>query len=467
MKTPYEFQRTAIELIRERNALINDKCGLGKTLTAIWGLEAFVTEGERPTSSRGPHLVVCIKNSRVQWAREVNETLNGFLRAFILDTDGSVLDENLTKIGDIQEGGLIPGVIITHYENLLKWGAKLREVKWISIVADEAHKIKNRKAKRTKFLKMLQADRKIALTATPMEKRPSDYWSIINWLYPKHFTSYWDFSSRFEEHEAPTAWHPYPQFVGPRNMDELAREIGPFTLARTKEEVAPQLPPKIVQELPLELTYQQRRLYNQIAMSKDIEVHLDDFERDKIDPTQQDWMLVKNVLSKIIRLQQISADPQLLGYKIDSCKLQWLDEFIMNNPDEPVVVFSKFRDVAMRIASKYKAPLIVGGIKNPTMRAAEFITGKKDIIVGTIGAMGIAIEGLQRASTAIFMEQEWSTIAMEQAQDRIHRINITDPKNIIFLYGENTVDRLVLNALEQKWTDRELVRQYIREWSDG
>lgn len=465
MKTPFDFQRTAIELITDRNALINDKCGLGKTLTAIWGLEAFVKQGDRPTRSLGPHLVVCIKNSRVQWAREINETLPGFQRAFILDTDGTVLDVNLNKVGNIQTGGLVPGIIITHYENIIKWGPELSKVSWITIIADEAHKIKNRKAKRTLRLKLLKADRKIALTATPMEKRPSDYWSIINWLYPKHFTSYWDFTERYEEFELASQWKQYPQFVGPRNMEDLARDIGPFTLARTKEEVAPQLPPKILQEIPLELTFQQKKLYDTIAASKDIEVSLEDFQEDKIDHLADDWMLVKNILSKIIRLQQVVSDPQLLGYKIDSCKLQWLDEFLMNNPDEPVVIFSKFRNVAMGIAAKYKAPCLIGGIKNPTMTAAEFITGKKDIIVGTIGAMGIAIDGLQRASTAIFMEQEWSTIAMEQAQDRIHRINITAPKNIIFLYGEKTVDRLVLDALTQKWTDRELVRQYIKEWS--
>ena len=84
------------------------------------------------------------------------------------------------------------------------------------------------------------------------------------------------------------------------------------------------------------------------------------------------------------------------------------------------------------------------------------------MIVGTIAAMGESLN-LQRASTAIFIDQEWSTIQMAQAEDRLHRIDITEPKNIIYLIAENTVDRLVAKALEKKWSQITLVKEFLDE----
>jgi SNF2 family DNA or RNA helicase len=88
-------------------------------------------------------------------------------------------------------------------------------------------------------------------------------------------------------------------------------------------------------------------------------------------------------------------------------------------------------------------------------------------LIGTIAAMGEGLN-LQRASTAIFVDQEWSTIKMTQAYDRIHRLDITEPKVIYLLHCANTVDNLILEALTNKWSQTELVYaalSYLRNHS--
>lgn len=49
---------------------------------------------------------------------------------------------------------------------------------------DEAHIIKNAKAKRTQAVKSLNCEKKIILTGTPLQNRVSELWSIFEFLMP-------------------------------------------------------------------------------------------------------------------------------------------------------------------------------------------------------------------------------------------------------------------------------------------
>lgn len=50
---------------------------------------------------------------------------------------------------------------------------------------------------------------------------------------------------------------------------------------------------------------------------------------------------------------------------------------------------------------------------------------------------------------------------MQQAIDRIHRINITNAKHLYFLRCVDTVDALVHMAIREKWTTKELAEHYL------
>lgn len=283
-----------------------------------------------------------------------------------------------------------------------------------------------------------------------MEKNPSDLWSVLHWLYPTQYTSYWNFFERYVE--TSVNYMGYQIIVGGKNLDQLAAEIGSFFFRRTKAEVAPQLPPKIMQRVEVRMDEQQAKIYKTIKASRDIEV----------DVGLSETMIIKNALAKIVRLQQVSSDPILLGFDLQSAKIEWVTDFVEDNPDETLVIFTKFRDTAIRLSRTLKADLIVGGQTHAGGK--DFISGKTNVLVGTIAAMGEGLN-LQRARTAIFIDQEWSSVKMVQAVDRIHRIDDTQPKNIIYLHTGGTVDGLVLEALDKKWSDLDLAYKYLKEYS--
>lgn len=442
MKEPYQYQEEAIQNAMLRNVLVADECGLGKTLTAIETVRRL--QNTWHVMWQRPVLVLCPKKVGPQWKEEI--------RAQIPEAEVYIAEAAGRGLPDIIQGRMW---IILHYEALLYISEKLASVHWSVIIADEAHRVKNRKAKRTKALKKLGAVRRIALTGTPLEKMPGDFWSILNWLYPDHYRSYWQFTYRycaFKEN-----YMGFRSYAGPRNLEELGSKIGPYTHRRTKEQVAPQLPPKIFQTVPLEMDKRQQAAYDSVANRNDLLVDIK-YSR-KPDP-----MIITTVLAQIVRLQQIASNPELLDIDAPSTKLEWICDYIEDNPAEPIVIFSRFRKNVEWLADKLGADVVIGGMKGKPAQA--FLEGKTNVLVGTIAAMGEGLS-LDRATTAIFMDQEWSATKMSQAIDRVHRIVSKVPKTIIYLKSLGTVDEDILEAVEKKWSDANLAYQYINRYTNA
>lgn len=422
MKTPYEFQVEAVNQITNTHGyILADECGLGKTLTAI--------ESAKRTRRILPWrcLVICPPSLISQWEQEINEQdplanvyivnrlpfnfgeVNGYLLMSVYDLSSTAVMVSLTK-------GLFDMIIF-----------------------DEAHRIKNRKTQTAKSTKKIMASRRLALTGTPMEKNPADLWSLLNFVSPDDFPAYWGFVMK---HLDVTEGF-YEKYVvgGPKDPEDFGGVLRPFMLRRTKEQVAPQLPEKIVIEPHVPLSNEQQSIYDELKKQKDILVTIDDKE-----------LIIPNALALLTKLQQVSTWPELIGFTGQpSGKMRWLDEFMNDHEDEPTVIFTRFREAALYVRRLYGADIVIGGERS--------LSSEPKLVVGTIDAMG---EGLnfQWAKNAVFLDAHWSTIKMTQAIDRIHRINITEPKNLYFLWSTKE-DRLVLDAIENKLSESELVYYFL------
>jgi hypothetical protein len=139
--------------------------------------------------------------------------------------------------------------------------------------------------------------------------------------------------------------------------------------------------------------------------------------------------------------------------------MRWVIEYVEDNPDEKIMIYSVFRATAKALAITLNAPLVIGNQATPDLQRT-----RPPLIVGTIAALGESHD-LPWIDTAIFVDCEWSTTMMEQARDRMHRINITSPKHAIYLYHEDTVDELVFEALDNKWETIETVQRYIQHYA--
>lgn len=469
MLTPRPYQTEAIQRVLRQSYLLLDDCGLGKTLTAIEAAKLLLDGSKKPV------LIVIPKRIKLQWVARLQQQGVQAASILLLDAKGlypATFEKYPTKTA-LKRAGLPAEhtfkaeqgcIVLAHYEAVVKYCETLQQTLWGLIVADEAHKLRNRKAQRTVALKALKAERKLAMTATPYDRNPADVWSLLQWVRPDFFRSYWRF---FDAHvackEVRVAPYRNPATgtwentvktpVGMKHPATFAALLNQFSLRRTKADVRPDMPAKLIEYVDVEMDSDQARIYAKIADSDDLEVEL----------TEDVTTVIPIVLTYILRLIQATTDPTLLGVQASSAKLDWVLEWVEANANEPVIIFTRFRDTAIKLAGllsdkleRTDVLLITGGSSAPAQEAVD----AAKLIVGTTAAMGEGLD-LPHIDTAIFLDCEWSSILMQQAVDRIYRINITNAKRVIYLRAKDTYDNFVLAAVKQKLSTQELVSAFL------
>lgn len=429
MKTLRTFQTESVYRFQEQiGLLVADDCGLGKTVTAIEAVKAVC-------SAHAQVLLLCPPSVIDQWYDALEDQWPG-VQISLTDYVPYVLNE-------------IEGWVIMSYYELYKPYMRnvVNDVLWDCIVTDEAHRFRNRKAKLFKYVERIPKARAIALTATPMEHGQHELWSTLHFLRPDIFPVYWGFLKKHFaiEEGLYTKW----DVQGPKDPQAFGEMVAPYVMQHHKVDVMPELPKRIDIPIRVSMLQAQKELYDTVKAHPDIELDI-----------QDQRLLLKNALSVLMKLQQISSDPQLLGLSAPSAKLQWLSEFRDDHPNDRIVMFTRFRRLADYLGQQ--AALIAGGVNEIDL----FKSGKYQHAVCVIADSLQGVDGLQAAQHAVFIDGHWSATQMTQAIDRIHRMDITEPKNVYCL-SSTAEDRMVYRAAEEKWTEQELLYYILRELKSG
>jgi SNF2 family DNA or RNA helicase len=422
-----------------------DDTGAGKTLSSIEAArQQWYDQGPVLPA---PILVFCVKTAKLQWLASIISQHPGDPVWLVNKGDKEVFQKLRRK-----KVWIIAHFHVMHDSKL--WQYITRQV-FAAMIVDEAHRIKSHKAVWAIRIRNLKARRKIAATATPQEKSAADMYNILRFLQPGKYPSYWGFVEQYCLTED-NYFSDNPNILGtdPDTFPELAAEIAPFYRRRMKTDVRSDMPEMIEESVPVAMTVPQAKFYNFLEKSDDLVVWDEEYLSDPL--------IVANKLALLIRLWQSATFPKSVpGSKVSqSGKLLWLDDWLKDNPDESVIIFTWFRDTAAHIARKYsQLPPYMGGHSNPLP------TENDQVIVGTIGSMGESLD-LPWISTAIFMNRSRSTIQMKQAKDRIYRMTITEAKRAMYLEsrkpsGAETIDQVIYKSLLAKHTDAEFVAAAI------
>lgn len=450
MKELYPFQQANVDkLYKQRSRLVGDEMGLGKTLTGI-----ELDKINRRDVENGRYkktLIVAPLTVLPVWEEHLKEQT---------DLPVTVID-NKSRQGFIN-AALKPerfGYFVCHWD-ALRLMPELTKVKWFHIIADEAHRAKNRKAQQTRALKRLPTTFKTGLSGTPGDDKPQDLWSVINWLWPKYYTSYWRFFkhyvvSEFDERRG------YHKVTGVKNVEGLHEEMAPWFARHLKAEVLKDLPPRYYSRIPVTLGQKQRRAYDQ--MQKEMIAWVEG----KTDAELETPLIASQVVAQLTRLQQFALgymefNPELKGgqggWQISepSAKLDVVMDILADNEGEPIVVFSQFKSVLNILARRLEKKgisygMVTGDIKkgDRALAVEQFQAGELQVFMGTIAAAGEGIT-LTRASTVVFLDRAWRHSQNRQAEDRLHRIGQQEAVQVIDLVAQNTVDLGRLQKIERK-----------------
>lgn len=143
-------------------------------------------------------------------------------------------------------------ILITTYEVVLKDISVLSKIKWKALIVDEAHRLKNPKARLFEELATVPRDFCVLLTGTPLQNSTEELWALLHFSDPIAFKSKDDFIEKFG------------QLENAKQVSDLHLLLKPYLLRRVKEDVEKSLPPKEETIFEVFLTPIQKKYYKAI-----------------------------------------------------------------------------------------------------------------------------------------------------------------------------------------------------------
>lgn len=416
--------------------ILADDMGLGKTVQVLALVEARVREARRePEIEPRRSLVVCPASVVSVWLEQVEQFCPGLT---CTSYTGPVSRRRAALERDDWD------LLVTNYALVRNDVGELSAQNFDLVILDEAQHIKNPESQIAQVVKLLKTQHALALSGTPLENRLLDLWSIMDFVNPGFLGDQAEFTERYEL---------------PQRRRELAKRIGPVILRRTKEKVAPELPPRTEEVLRIEFDPEQRKFYDTFLLRAREAVR----EQGPIE-----------ILAALTRLRQICCDPRLVpGAPPDaaSAKLDTVVDLVTEIIDEghSVLVFSQFTSMLdlIREALGDVPTLTITG-KTPTDRRAELVREFNQSELSQAFLLSLRAAGtgltLTKADYVVIYDPWWNPAVERQAIDRTHRIGQDKPVIAYRLVAAKTVEEKVLLLQQEK---AELFAEVMDEAQDA
>jgi len=457
---PYKHQLKALEASYNKKsyALLMDM-GTGKSKVLIDTI-AYLDGIDEINSA----LILAPKGVYKNWVgKEIPAHLPNTIRHKVAYWASPLTNKHKDAIRDIWRPDEHLHIFVMNIEALSTGKAEEVATKFIAshggstlIAIDESTVIKNHKARRTKAAVRLAKRCKYQriLTGSPITKTPLDLFSQFQFLGENllGFKSYYAFCARYADmikRSAAGGSHQYNQILGFRNLDELTDSIKPHSYRVIKEECL-DLPEKTYTMRSIELTPEQRNMYNQ--MKKTAVTLLDNME-----------MVTANaVITQLLRLHQISCgfvntdDGNVV--EIKNNRMTELTA-ILEEINGKAIIWANYRHDILAIEkeiAKVHGPRSVATYFGDTdgeerQNIVDRFQEEEELrfFIGQPRTGGYGLT-LTAASTVIYYSNSYDLEVRLQSEDRAHRIGQSNAVTYIDLIAQQTVDEKIVGALRKK-----------------
>lgn len=440
-KPLWSAQKAAIGFALHRPAtMLSMDMGTGKTRVAIELIKAW------PVIRNV--LVVCPKSVVQVWPTEIIKyTTPGEFK--VLAPTGTVKCRAAAIRSFIDAGGP-KNIVVINYD--VVWMRvlldELRRLPWDVVILDESHRAKSAGSKTSRTCHMLgkRARYRLCLSGTPMANSPLDVYGQYRFLDSSIFgTRHDDFLGRYAIMGGPERNF----IVGIKNREELGTKFNQIAYQCKKSDMIDELDMLDEPEVELRVGYLSalaRKAYD--IMNKEF-----------IAEWNQGIMMAGNVLIKLLRLQQITSGFaeifDALGQEhhlqvVDTAKLEMLKELGDDlPPDEPVVVFYKFKQDAAQTSDAFRGKREVFELSGRINQLAQWNEFPNGVLAVQYQSGNAGID-LTHASYAVFFSESLSLFEYQQAQARLYRPGQTKPVTLIHLLIDKTIDAQIYRSLERK-----------------
>lgn len=297
-----------------------------------------------------------------------------------------------------------------------------------TLVADEAHYLKNWQSARARRFSALMAvsSRVWLLTGTPLMNRPPELWALLQscrWSGRRVYGSWNDFVRVFSGKKL--YWGGYEWGTPSAAAGERLRD---FMLRRTRDDVLPDLPQKTAREVPVAVS-------RKGILGQDFRF-IDSWTDARVEAESQEGGALSQVRAELAEAKYEALSEMLADFQAS---------------EEPVVVFSAHRRVPEALSRRAGWAAVLGDTTLPDRDRAvrAFQDGLLEGIAGTILAMGTGFT-LTRSAHVVFVDRSFVPAENLQAEDRLVRIGQTRGVVVTVLVADHPVDRRVAEILRKK-----------------
>ena len=238
-----------------------------------------------------------------------------------------------------------------------------------------------------------------------------------------------------------------------RELIQLAEDLRPFILRRTKAQVLPDLPPKTEQVLLCDMRSEQRELYDKLRAGYQVSL-LERVETHGVSGS------AIQVLEALLRLRQVACHPGLVDdswEEAGSAKLETLFDQVSEVLDEghKVLVFSQFTALlgyVRRHLDEQEQPYayLDGQTRNRSEIVERFQNDPDcNLFLISLKAGGVGLN-LTAAGYVFLLDPWWNPAVEAQAIDRTHRIGQTQPVFAYKMIARDTVEEKLLEMQRAK-----------------
>ena len=467
---PYKHQITALEKSWNKKTFAYFmEMGTGKTKVLIDNMSMLYDKGKidgaliiAPKGVLGTwynqelpaHLPKHIENVSVMWQANINK-------------------KQQEKLDGLFETGEALHILVMNVEAFstdkgVNFAAKFLRSHRSLMAIDESTTIKNPKAKRTNNIIDLSASARYRriMTGSPVTKNPLDLYSQCEFLDPDHleFTSYYAFRNRYAEMKTLHISGRSIQVVSHfKNLNELSDRLQTFSYRVLKEDCL-DLPSKIYMKREIELSKEQKKLYEQMR-------------KEALATLNGKTITTMTALTQLMRLHQItcghfSADDGTIQ-NIKNNRLSELMD-IIEEIEGKAIIWAHYqhdiRTIVNEIEKKHGPGSVVHyyGKTLPEQREKAIKNFKTNdecrFFVGTPQTGGYGLT-LVAANTVVYYSNGYDLEKRMQSEDRAHRIGQDKSVTYIDIIAEETVDNKIVKSLRKKINiASEVMGEELKKW---
>jgi SNF2 family DNA or RNA helicase len=431
-----DVTKRVIQELRGR-AILADEVGLGKTIEAGLILKEYLIRG------LVQKVLILVPSSLVlQWTRELNQK---FQIPAVAQKKNWMWEKYDIIVASMDTAKRNP-----HRDVVLNLPYDL-------LIVDEAHKCKNRRTKNWQFINELQKKYCLLLTATPVQNEMEELYNLVSLLKPGQLGN----ESRFKKHYVEGKRKP-------KNEEQLREEISRVLIRNRRKESNLPLTERIVKTIPIELTPEERALYDGVtsfvrdrySSATDLKSMLSLLVLQKEVCSSRDavfYTLFK--LFKKAEEEETTVSPevnhliQLLRAVTSSSKVEAAVQLI-ESIQEKVILFTEYRatqDMILRTLTAkgiHAVPYNGKFNRNKKDWMMELFRNRAQVMIATeAGGEGI---NLQFCHHIINFDMPWNPMRVEQRIGRVHRLGQNHDVHIYNFATSGTIEEHIIWLLHEK-----------------